>query len=179
MCAEKKSLANLLHFERIDYSRVHQCWMMSECLDGPLPIKWKMLNAKRQYSIVFVNDLINNIAKFRLVCHNFYLHIVYIMYIRILEQCKSLHCKKKLWDSWICFDQTFQGLGLGQLFPARESLLCDIQAGDGKSLDLYLQCIGLFYRGCRSGSGSACILLLDSDPDPKSCQNWTWTMKKV
>jgi len=33
------------------------------------------------------------------------------------------------------FDQTFQGLGLGKLFPARESLVSDILAGDGKSLN--------------------------------------------
>jgi len=31
-------------------------------------------------------------------------------------------------------DQTFQGLGLGQLFPARESLVSDIPAGDLKLL---------------------------------------------
>jgi len=37
------------------------------------------------------------------------------------------------------FDQTFQGLGLGKLFPARESLVSDILAGDGKLLNLYLQ----------------------------------------
>jgi len=50
------------------------------------------------------------------------------------------HCNKILRDSWIIFDQTFQGLGLGTLFPARESLVIDIPAGDGKSLNLYLQC---------------------------------------
>ena len=37
------------------------------------------------------------------------------------------------------FYQTFQGLGLGKLFPAWESLVSDIPAGDGKSLNLYLQ----------------------------------------
>ena len=47
---------------------------------------------------------------------------------------------KILRDSWIIFDQTFQGLGLGTLFPARESLVSDILAGDGKSLCIYLQC---------------------------------------
>ena len=51
-----------------------------------------------------------------------------------------VHCKKILRDSWIIFDQTFQGLGLGTLFPARESLVSDIPAGDGKSINLYLQC---------------------------------------
>jgi len=39
------------------------------------------------------------------------------------------------------FDQTFQGLGFGTLFPAREILVSDIPAGDGKSLKLYLHCI--------------------------------------
>jgi len=46
------------------------------------------------------------------------------------------HTVKKIRDSWIYFDQTFQGLGLGKLFPARESLVSDILAGDRKSLDL-------------------------------------------
>jgi len=41
-----------------------------------------------------------------------------------------LHCEQYLRDSWICFDQTFLGLGLGKLFPARESLVSDIPAGD-------------------------------------------------
>jgi len=36
--------------------------------------------------------------------------------------------------------KTLQGLGLGKLFPARESLVSDILAGDRKSLNLYLQC---------------------------------------
>jgi len=48
--------------------------------------------------------------------------------------------KKILPDSWIIFDQTFQGLVLGTLFPARESLVSDIPAGDRKSLNLYSQC---------------------------------------
>ena len=38
------------------------------------------------------------------------------------------------------FDQTFPGLGLGKLLSARESLVSDISAGDGKSKNLYLQC---------------------------------------
>jgi len=38
--------------------------------------------------------------------------------------------KKNLRDSWISFDQIFLGLGLGKLFPARESLVSDIPAGD-------------------------------------------------
>jgi len=52
----------------------------------------------------------------------------------------QLYTVKKLRDSWIFFDQTFQGLGLGKLFPARESLVSDIPAGDRKLLNLYLQC---------------------------------------
>ena len=31
------------------------------------------------------------------------------------------------------FDQTSRGLGLGNLFPARESLVSDFQAGDGNT----------------------------------------------
>jgi len=50
--------------------------------------------------------------------------------------CGMQHCKKILRDSWIIFDHTFQGLGLGTLFPARESLVSDIPAGDGKLLNL-------------------------------------------
>jgi len=42
----------------------------------------------------------------------------------------SVHCKKNVRDSWIFFDQTFLGLGLGKLFQARESLVSDILAGD-------------------------------------------------
>jgi len=37
--------------------------------------------------------------------------------------------KKKLGYSWICFDQTFLGPGLGKLFPVRDSLVSDILAG--------------------------------------------------
>jgi len=47
--------------------------------------------------------------------------------------------QKKIRDSWIFLDQTFQGLGLGKLFLARESLVSYIPAGDGKSLNRYLQ----------------------------------------
>ena len=38
---------------------------------------------------------------------------------------------------WICLDQTFLGLGLGKSFPARESLVSDIPAGDGNPLNLF------------------------------------------
>jgi len=47
---------------------------------------------------------------------------------------------KKLRDSWICFDQTF--LGLCKLFPARESMVSDIPAGDGNTAKPFLQCTG-------------------------------------
>jgi len=47
---------------------------------------------------------------------------------------------KNIRDSWICFDKTFLGLELGKLFPARESLVSDIPAGDGNPLILFLQC---------------------------------------
>jgi len=49
-------------------------------------------------------------------------------------------CKKNLQDSWIYFDQTFLVLGLGKLFPARESLVSDIPARDGNPLNLCLPC---------------------------------------
>jgi len=38
--------------------------------------------------------------------------------------------KKKFRDSFICFDQTFLGLGMGKLFPARESLVIPAGAGN-------------------------------------------------
>jgi len=50
---------------------------------------------------------------------------------------KTPHFKKKLRDSWICFDQTFPGRGKGILFPARETLVSDIPAGDGNPLNLF------------------------------------------
>jgi len=72
---------------------------------------------------------------------------------RVIHSGKNcLHCKKNLRDSWICFDQTFLGLGLGKLFLARESLVCDIPAGDGNTKNLFFtvhsyQCIHLQKRG--------------------------------
>jgi hypothetical protein len=48
-----------------------------------------------------------------------------------------IHCTKNLWDSWIYFDQTFLGRGLGKVFPARESLVSDIPAGDRNPLNLF------------------------------------------
>jgi len=62
-----------------------------------------------------------------------------------------LHCKKKLQDSWIYFDQTFLGLGLGKLFPARESLVSDILAGDGNPVNLFLQCKSPIFQSCPLG----------------------------
>jgi len=52
---------------------------------------------------------------------------------------RSSTLKKKLQDSWICFDQTFLGLELGTLFPARESMVSDIPAGDRNVAKLFLQ----------------------------------------
>jgi len=54
----------------------------------------------------------------------------------------AVHCKQNLGDSWILFDKTFLGLELGTLFPARESLVSDIPAGDGNIAKLFLQCGG-------------------------------------
>ena len=50
----------------------------------------------------------------------------------VIRERRRLHCKTKLRDSWIFMDQTFLGLGLGKLFPAREILVSDITAGDGR-----------------------------------------------
>jgi len=47
---------------------------------------------------------------------------------------------KKIRYSWICFEQTFLGQGLGKLFPARESLVSDIPAGDRNMRNVFLQC---------------------------------------
>ena len=60
--------------------------------------------------------------------------------LRIICLCK-VHCKINLRDSWINYDQTFLGLGLGKCFPARESLVSDISTGDRKSLHLCLRCM--------------------------------------
>jgi len=38
-------------------------------------------------------------------------------------------------------NQTLLGLGMGKLFPARESLVSDISAGDGNIAKPFLQCI--------------------------------------
>ena len=58
---------------------------------------------------------------------------------KILLKLMVLHCKKKLRDAWICFDQTFLGLGLGKLFQAKKSLVSVIPAGDGHTANLFLQ----------------------------------------
>jgi len=46
--------------------------------------------------------------------------------------------KKYLRHSWNFFYQTFLGLGLGKLFPARESFLNDILAGDGNTAKTFI-----------------------------------------
>jgi len=63
--------------------------------------------------------------------------------MELVFECGPCTVKKILRDSWIIFDQTFLGLGLGTLFPARESLISEIPAGDGNPLNLYLQCADL------------------------------------
>jgi len=47
---------------------------------------------------------------------------------------------KNVRNFWICLDQTFQGLGMGKLFPVRESLESDIPAGDRNTAKPLLQC---------------------------------------
>jgi len=51
---------------------------------------------------------------------------------------RGVLCEKKLPDSWIFFYQTFLGLELGKLFPARESLVSDILAGDRNTAKPFL-----------------------------------------
>jgi len=51
----------------------------------------------------------------------------------------SVNCKKDLRDFWTYFDRTFLGLGLGKLFPAKESLVDDILAGDVNTAKPFLQ----------------------------------------
>jgi len=61
------------------------------------------------------------------------------------------------------FDLAFLGLGLGKLFPARESLVSDIPAGDGKLPNLYLQCMYLTnFRACHDKFLSAEMSARDS-----------------
>jgi len=57
----------------------------------------------------------------------------------------GLQCKKYLQDSWIGFDQTFLGLGLGlgKFFPVRESLVSDIPAGDGNTAEPFFYSVAL------------------------------------
>jgi len=59
----------------------------------------------------------------------------------LVPKSKQIHCKTNLRDSLICFEQTFLGLGLGKLFPVREILVSDILAGNGNTLNLFLQCM--------------------------------------
>ncbi len=56
-----------------------------------------------------------------------------------------VHCKKKVSDfpapSWDVTKQTLPGRKyIVKFFPARESLVSDIPAGDGKIANLFLQC---------------------------------------
>jgi len=58
------------------------------------------------------------------------------------------------------FDQTFLGLRLGNLVPARENLVSDILAGDRKSINLYLQCI--YSYSALLGTQRTCLLLVNT-----------------
>jgi len=53
---------------------------------------------------------------------------------------EKVFCNKKFTRFLDFFYQTFLGLELGTLFPARESLVRDIPAGDGNIAQLNLQC---------------------------------------
>jgi hypothetical protein len=48
-------------------------------------------------------------------------------------------CTQILRPLWLFYPQVF-GSGIIKFFPARESLVCDISAGDGKTANLILQC---------------------------------------
>jgi len=52
-------------------------------------------------------------------------------------RCNMHYTVKKNYEIPRFFDQAFQGLGLGQLFPARESSVSDIPAGDGNIAKLF------------------------------------------
>jgi len=79
------------------------------------------------------------------------------------HEIQEVHCKKRLQDSWIFFDQIFLGLEFGKLFPARESLVSDMPAGDRKSLNLYysvrMQNLGQSLLETSCMSGLKCTLL--------------------
>jgi len=81
----------------------------------------------------YANQILRNLTWMLITCGQ-------IISIVLLKVYRPLHCKLFLRDSWICFAQTFQGLGLGKLFPARESLVSNILAGDGNTAYLFLQC---------------------------------------
>jgi len=50
---------------------------------------------------------------------------------------------KKFYETPGFFYQTFLGLGMGKLFPARESLESVIPAGDGNIANIFFHCVGL------------------------------------
>jgi len=85
---------------------------------------------------------------------------------------KWMHCKNRLRDSWICFDQTLLGLGLGKLFPALESLVSVIPAGDGNTAKpFFTVCIiayctqnaHLWAGGAKRGRGRMQIQIASSE----------------
>jgi len=61
---------------------------------------------------------------------------------------QEIYTEKNLRDSWICFDQTFLGLGLGKeqyVFPARERLVSDIPAGDRNTAKPFFYSVSLLH----------------------------------
>jgi len=57
-----------------------------------------------------------NVYYFALICKSIRSNIYTLWQY---EKLTTTHCKKNVQDSWIWFDQTFLGLGMGKLFPAR------------------------------------------------------------
>jgi hypothetical protein len=57
-------------------------------------------------------------------------HAVFTEIVIVLEGLmgRTEHCNNSLWP------------GIIKFFPAKKSLVCDIQAGDGKISKLFLQC---------------------------------------
>jgi len=61
-----------------------------------------------------VNTVLNTLTNFTIQMDNVAeLHNTQVPYIQLFLSYETIHCKFFLRDSWICFDQTFQGTGTG------------------------------------------------------------------
>jgi len=75
-----------------------------------------------------------SVPALKIVC---IVEFIYVMYVRYVYSMMTINTEKKITRFLDFFYQIFLGLGLGKLFPTRESLVSDIPAGDKKSLNLY------------------------------------------